>query len=120
MNDVKLELSNGFIAYIKPFCSRKLYKEIQIMSFNDTEIKGSEMSADFGKLTGSLAEADDYTVFSMIRTLEDEKGNVIELSLEYIEGMSQTIFSELLAEVAKITNPDSKKTTEEDKKEKKS
>lgn len=102
MQNKEIILSNGDKIILKPFCSRKLFKEIQRKTWGtNSEILGGKFeNAKIDIL--AMTDAEDFAVFSLIEKVFDSQGKEMAVDISYVENLPMIDFKEIKIAVDNI------------------
>ena len=110
MTNVKL--SNGDALTLKPFLTRKAYKEIQKKFWGENaNIQGGKIENATMNMI-NIVDAEDYTIFVMVEDILKADGVSVKPTVTYIEELSTVDYAILKEKVEELTGT---KTDEEKK-----
>lgn len=95
-----VKITNGEV-HLKPFCTRKLRKEINRAMFDNirTDIEGKVS----GMNMADMDNANDVALLGMIEKILIDKKEV-EVTIELLDGLDENDYNKILVAINEITN----------------
>ena len=109
----EIKTKNGMKIELKDFCSRKLKKELNKITFDGAEYGTDENGKPIIKSFNpdALTKANDCALLGMVSKITNEKGEELPIIIETFDDMDNDV-DLIIKEINTITNPETKNSND--------